>query len=277
MLDLVVANCAPAGDSGCGPGGGVVGVLLGNGDGTFQSALAYDSGGFLAQSVAVADVNGNGKPDAVVANGCTNVNCRGRGSVGVLLNYRYSTTTSLTSSLNPSIYGQTVVWKASVMSSNPVMPTGEVIFKGGTHGIGTATLNASGTASLTRSDLKADLYMLTALYLGDATNQKSASPLLNQVVQPTTSAAAISSSRNPSTQGQAVTFTATITSPTVIPKGSVTFTARNTVLGTAQLGNGKARLTISSLPLGGTKIIVTYSGNSNIAGSAASVIQTVHR
>jgi hypothetical protein len=55
----------------------------------------------------------------------------------------------------------------------------------------------------------------------------------------------LTSSPNPSTQGQAVIFTATISSPTVIPAGPVTFTAGKTVLGTAQLSGGKTKLTIS--------------------------------
>lgn len=83
--DIIVANCALAGDTGCGPGHGVVAVLPGNGDGTFQPAITNDSGAFIAQSVAVADVNGDSKPDAVVANACADfVTCDG--SIGVLLN-----------------------------------------------------------------------------------------------------------------------------------------------------------------------------------------------
>jgi hypothetical protein len=99
--------------------------------------------------------------------------------------------------------------------------------------------------------------------------------VLNQVVLQATSAAKLTSSLNPSAQGQAVTFTATISSPTVKPTGPVTFMVGKTVLGTAQLSGGKATLTISSLPVGSTKVTATYHGNSNISKSSASVIQTV--
>ena len=78
--DLLVANqCA---DSSCVTGS--VAVLLGNGDGTFQTAVTYSSGGYSNFSVAVADVNGDGKPDLLTTNFCTDNNCLGDGSVGVL-------------------------------------------------------------------------------------------------------------------------------------------------------------------------------------------------
>ena len=82
--DLIVANVC--GDSKCATSG-TVGVLLGNGDGTFQVAATYDSGGYSALSVAALDVNRDGKPDLLVANGCAIQlqNCTGDGVVGVLL------------------------------------------------------------------------------------------------------------------------------------------------------------------------------------------------
>ena len=55
-----------------------MGVLLGNGDGTFQAAVTYGTGGIYADSVAVADVNGDGKLDLVAEN-------YGSNNVGVLL------------------------------------------------------------------------------------------------------------------------------------------------------------------------------------------------
>ena len=135
--------------------------------------------------------------------------------------------------------------------------------------IGSATLNSSGVATLTRSDLNADPYPLTAVYLRRCGKSRQHIPCAEPGSAATTSAATLTSSPNPSTQGQAVTFTATISSPTVIPTGPVTFTAGKTVLATAQLSGGKAKVAISTLAVGSTKVTATYYGNSNIAKSSA--------
>jgi hypothetical protein len=249
-----------------------VGVLLGNGDGTFQAVLSYDSGGTFPLSVAIADVNGDGQPDLLVSNLTSH-------NVGVLLNNTRgpsATSTSLASNLNPSTYGQKVTLTATVSPSASITPTGTVKFTWGDNIIGSAKLNSTGVAILTKSNLNADPYPLTAVYLGDAANLGSTSAVLNQVVQQATSTATLTSLPNPSGQGEAVTFTARISSPTVTPKGPVTFTAGKTVLGTAQLSSGKASLTIASLAAGSTVVTATYSGDSNIAPSSASVTQTVH-
>jgi hypothetical protein len=79
--DLIVADqgCVTCGD-------GSVSVLLGNGDGTFQPGVPYDSGGRFANFVRVADVNGDGKPDLIAVNyygACESGDCDG--TVGVLL------------------------------------------------------------------------------------------------------------------------------------------------------------------------------------------------
>ena len=63
--DLLVANRFAC--SGCATGS--VAVLLGNGDGTFQPAVTTTQSGSETESVVVADVNGDGKPDIVLGNG----------------------------------------------------------------------------------------------------------------------------------------------------------------------------------------------------------------
>jgi len=49
------------------------------------------------------------------------------------------------------------------------------------------------------------------------------------------------------------------------------------VFGTAQLSVGKAEFTTSSLFAESTTVTATYHGDSNIAQSAASVIQTLQK
>jgi hypothetical protein len=71
--DLAIANFT---------GQGTVSILLGNGDGTFQSAQSY-AAGIFPSSVAVGDFNGDGIPDLALAAGYPN--CPGSSSVQVLL------------------------------------------------------------------------------------------------------------------------------------------------------------------------------------------------
>jgi hypothetical protein len=59
-LDIVLADYTANGP-------GVVWVLLGNGDGTFQTPLSYPAG-ISPHGIAVGDFNHDGKPDVVVAN-----------------------------------------------------------------------------------------------------------------------------------------------------------------------------------------------------------------
>src|SRR6266540_3859532 len=67
QLDLVTANIG--GDPLANPTpAGTISVLLGSGGGTFSAATPYPTGSFLPFSVAIGDLNGDGKLDLAVAN-----------------------------------------------------------------------------------------------------------------------------------------------------------------------------------------------------------------
>jgi hypothetical protein len=174
-FDLVVANFLSNN----------AGVLLGNGDGTFEEAVTYSSAGFHPLSIAVADVNGDTKRDLLVANNCGNSNCSSDSSIGVLINASVKPTeTALTSSQNPSNFGQPVTFTATVTSQGyEGTPTGTVSFFDGGSNIGNSNLNAAGIATLTTSSLSVGTHTITATYNGDTNFAPSTSPPLYQVVQ----------------------------------------------------------------------------------------------
>lgn len=176
--ELVVANYCKA--RGRCVGDGLVSVLTGNGDGTFQASVKYDTGGRGGFAVAIGDVNGDGRPDLVVT---SLSNSRGTaGLVGVLLNdFMAKTTMMFTSSPNPSLVGQPVTFTATI-TSNPSIPDGEVVtFYNAKTTLGTGT-TVNGVATLTTSFAKAKTYSIRASYAGDFYH-RALSETLKQVVE----------------------------------------------------------------------------------------------
>ncbi|PZS18128.1 MAG: hypothetical protein DLM60_12630 [Pseudonocardiales bacterium] len=95
---------------------------------------------------------------------------------------------------------------------------------------------------------------------------------------PVATTTGLTSSTNPSVFGQAVTMTATVTSPAGAPTGSVTFASDGNTLGTVGLAGGAATLITATLPAGTHTISVTYGGdaNVNLAPSTGTLTQTVN-
>jgi hypothetical protein len=187
-----------------------------------------------------------------------------------------ATTTTLTSSSNPSTYEQAVTFTATVASSIGAPPDGETItFEHGTTVLGTGVLS-DGSASFTTSTLKVGTTAVTAVYSGDTNFARSTSKAVSQVISKATSMTTLTSSQNPSTYGQPVTFTATVApefSGTVT--GKVAFYNGTTLLKTVALSGGVAEFTTSTLTSGTYTITATYNGSVDFTGSSASLTQTV--
>ncbi len=87
----------------------------------------------------------------------------------------------------------------------------------------------------------------------------------------------LASSVNPSLKGQAVTFTAVVTSRAGAPPDGeiVSFIKGKAVLGTGSLRGGSASFTTSKLPVTTNKITALYGGDSNFVGSTSNLVLQV--
>jgi hypothetical protein len=93
-----------------------------------------------------------------------------------------ASTTTLTSSKNPSKFGQPVTFTATVKSATSGTPTGTVTFKDGAATLGMGTLNSSGSAMFTTPTLSKRTHSITAAYSGDANFTGSTSATLAQTI-----------------------------------------------------------------------------------------------
>jgi YVTN family beta-propeller protein len=191
---------------------------------------------------------------------------------------RAASSISVGSSLNPSIYGQSVTFTATVTASGGV-PTGTVTFSDGPTMLGTGVLNGSGQAVLPTTALSAGSHTIIVAYSGDSTFAASTSSPLTQNVNHAATSTVITSSLNPSTYGQPVTLSASVTSTAGSPTGIVTFYDGATALGTATLnGSGQALLTTAVFSAGTNSLSAAYGGDSNFATSTSGALgQTVSK
>ena len=185
------------------------------------------------------------------------------------------TTTTVKSSANPSTSGQSVTFTATVTATTGATPTGTVNFASGGTTIGSGTLSG-GVATFSTAALPVGSSSITATYVADSTDATSTSTTLTQVVNVSPTTTTLTSSTNPSTSGESVTFTATVTATTgATPTGTVTFKYGTTTLGTGTLATGKATLAITTLPVGTDSITAVYGGSTTDATSTSSPLSQV--
>jgi hypothetical protein len=207
-------------------GPGEVGVLLGNGDGTFQTAVPYYAGVVEPISLEIADINGDGKLDLILGN-------EGNPTVGVLLG-----------------------------NGDGTFQTAMVFGSGGGYQTSVAVADVNG-------DGKPDLALSGCLDF--SCDSGVVSVFINVSRRATTTM--LVSSLNPSSRGQAVTFTATVAGAHGAPTGTVSFFNGTTNIGNSNLNDSDvATLTTSTLAEGTRSITATYSGDANFAPGTSPVL-----
>jgi hypothetical protein len=165
--------------------------------------------------------------------------------------------------LSPSNYGVSVTFSATVTGPNAT-PTGTITFLDGAKTIGTGTLDGSGKATMSISSLVVGDHPITVNYGGDSNFNAVTSSPITQTVNAVAATVTVTSSINPSSFGQSVDFTATVTGAGATPTGTVAVTDGATSLGTITLdASGKGVLTTATLTGGSHSLLFTYSGDSN--------------
>jgi len=264
ILDLVIANSAD----------NTISVLLGNGSGGFTAVVPQNPQNFATpprpMSLALADVNGDGRVDVVTFGG----------GYSVMLQSTVAAI-GLTASNPPVIpFGQQIYLTATVSrpAAFPFLPTGTVSFMDGATSLATVSLDSSGQVVYQTSTLSTGTHQITAVYSGDYYYVANGSAPLTQTVLQTQSYTVLASSANPSGAGQGVAFVATIQLPSYLTAtGTVTFQdlSTSTSLGTATVSNNSAQIAVSNLSNGTHSILATYSGDVNFTSSTSRLSQTV--
>jgi Bacterial Ig-like domain (group 3)/FG-GAP-like repeat/FG-GAP repeat len=263
--DIVVSiQCA---DTACSTGS--LGVLINNGDGTFQPAVPYSSGGYYyGLSVAAADMNGDGKLDLVVGNWCLNSSVclyQQQGAVSVLLGNGDGT-------FQPATTYPTGGGSPGSLAVADVNGDGhpDVVVSGGSNADNAYLLLGNGDGSLQTpvgySAMDSTVAVAIADLNGDgrpdllsANNVTNVSVWLNALFEPAT--IAVKSSASPALINQPVTFTATVTSKSPAPDGTVITFTDPTELGTATTKGGVASLTTSFSKAKSYSIYASFPGD----------------
>jgi uncharacterized protein (TIGR03437 family) len=176
---------------------------------------------------------------------------------------------TLSASPSPSTVRQAVTLRATVAAVGTGTPTGTVTFLDGAANLGAVAL-AGGQATLTTSALAPGTHPIVAQYGGDGVFPAMSSAVVSQVVNKAVTATALNVGSGAVNAGDTATFTATVTSSSGTPGGTVTFRDGGALLAIAPLdAAGVARASAGSLRIGAHSIAANYDGDANYLPSSA--------
>jgi FG-GAP repeat. len=165
--DVVVADVASS----------TLDIFLNDGTGTFpQTAPDFTTTDFPQKvgQIRTADFNADGVPDVIITNYQNN-------NVSIYLSQTAPTLT-LTSA-SPSVFtGSSVIITAKTTTASGVAPTGTVTLMNGSASLGQQTLDASGQATFSLTNLSTGQHSLSATYSGDSNFTAATSAALTQSI-----------------------------------------------------------------------------------------------
>ena len=188
----------------------------------------------------------------------------------------YGVSTTLSASPNPATYLESVTLTATLSSSGSVGGGTESFYLGATL-LGTATINTVGgqeEATLVTTALPTGNDLVSGVFNGNSTCGASTASY-TETVSPAATSTTLTTSPNPSTAGESVTLTASVSGP-------------GTVFGTVEFLDGAggprlqhaqrqrhATLVVSNLPAGSDSLTAVYEGNSDYLSSTSSAVDQV--
>ena len=191
-------------------------------------------------------------------------------------------TANFSLTVNPAVTATQAVAMTSLKVHQPATPFTPVTGGGGTGALTysvapalpTGVSLASATGTISGTPVATQLAASYTVTVTD-TNGATASAGFSLAVTTATAGVAVTTSANPSSFGQYVTFTASVSGTGAVPTGTVTFKDGGTTLFTGTLAKQLASFSTSTLSSGFHSISVTYSGDSNFASGSGSLTQIV--
>jgi hypothetical protein len=264
-LDMVVVNESD----------NSAGVMLGNGDGTFQPPTFYSTGaGGNPAAVAVADFNGDSKPDFAVADLLLKTVSiflgNGDGTFAKPVDYPTGNNpiSLAATDLNDRKKFDLVLASSAGNTATVMLGNGD-----GTFGPPMLFSVGSGPAAVEVGDFNDD-------GLGDVVSANSISNSVSVLLNSRGVLTKVQSSSNPAPFGESVQVTVTVAEGlrgAGAPTGTVTLKNGSAVIGSGPLVQGQFSIQTSSLPTGKNTLLAVYSGDANFEPRTVGYAQTIQQ
>ena len=186
-----------------------------------------------------------------------------------------ATAVTLTSSENPTAFGEQLILTATVIpNSGTAVPDGSVSFEDADTTLGTVGVGAAGQATLVVTGLAVGTHTLVADYSGSAAFGASASAALEQDVTVQGTTTVLLPTVDPATYGQTLLFVVSVApvAGTGVPTGTVTVLDGTSPVGSATLAGGTAAVVTTTLDAGPHSLTAAYAGDGNFSPSTSSAV-----